>query len=328
MTETSGMGWRTARGGPVSQGLSLTDLSRVGEARRAADAIAVACGLDEEARSSLAIVTTEAATNLARHATDGVMYIRDLSAAGRVGVEIVAIDSGPGMHDVSQFATDGFSTGGTSGTGMGAMRRLASEFDVYSQPGKGTAIVARVFQSRSVPTPGLLRSGVICLPINGETVCGDGWRIAQDADRAIILLVDGLGHGPSAAEAADVAGERFMSLYGYSPLEILEGLHEALRSTRGAAVGVTEVRRVSGGAHVTLAGAGKHDPLTRDTGGLALAAVGERGRRAFACSGRGSSRSNGRHPDDSSSPPMASPPGGSSVTIPASSRWTRPSRHP
>ena len=156
------------------------------------------------------VVVTEAATNLARHARDGVILLRDTTSTGRPGVELLAVDAGPGMEDLSHLFTDGVSTGGTPGTGLGAMRRMAHELDLYSRPGQGTVLVARLFagtaaawdRGRRAP---LVDVGLVCTPVSPETVSGDGWCVIQGADRAAVLVVDGLGHGPSAAEAADVA---------------------------------------------------------------------------------------------------------------------------
>jgi anti-sigma regulatory factor (Ser/Thr protein kinase) len=251
------------------------DLSRVGEARRAADAVARSCGLDETVRGTLGIVVTEAATNLARHARDGYVLLRDTSANGRTGVEMLAVDRGPGMHDLARFFADGYSTGGTPGQGLGAMKRQADELDVYSVPGQGTVVMSRVF---APPSPvesarrPMLRVGVVCVPLAGETASGDGWCVEQQGDRAMVLLVDGLGHGPNAAEAADVAIASFRGAADRPPREVVAVMHEALRSTRGAAVAVAEVRRTDdGGARVTLCGVGNTvSAIVGERGPLAL----------------------------------------------------------
>ena len=61
------------------------------------------------------------------------------------GVEILALDKGPGIRDLERSLRDGYSTAGGAGTGLGAISRLSSEFDVYSPPGKGTALLARIW---------------------------------------------------------------------------------------------------------------------------------------------------------------------------------------
>lgn len=260
MTVDIGSTWRPARGGPASIVIPLGDQSRVGEARRAADAVARGCGLSEERRGVVGIVVTEAATNLATHSQGGYMLLRDSAANGRAGVEMLAVDRGPGMQHLEQFFADGFSTAGTLGHGLGAMRRQANELDVYSVAGQGTVVLARIFEDDSEKTghsvSALLDVGAVCVALEDETACGDGWCVIQDADRAAILLVDGLGHGPNAAQAADVAIERFKSVADRSPAETVAALHEALRATRGAAVAVAEVRREGSGARVNFCAVG------------------------------------------------------------------------
>ena len=251
-------GWRPARGGPISTRIQVDDLSRVGEARRAADAVARSCGLDEERRGVVGIVVTEAATNLARHARDGYMLLRDTSPNGRAGVEMLAVDRGPGMSDLSRFFADGYSTGTTPGQGMGAMRRQADLLDVYSVPGQGTVVLARIFGEPEAPAaPGIMLGvGAVCVPLEGETACGDGFCVMQARDRAVVLLVDGLGHGPNAAQATDVAVATFRTVSERAPAEIVTAVHESLRATRGAAIAVADVRRTNGGATVQFCAVG------------------------------------------------------------------------
>jgi anti-sigma regulatory factor (Ser/Thr protein kinase) len=247
-----------ARGGPVTERVVVEDLSQVGSARRSADAVARACRFDDTRRGIVGIVATEAATNLARHASAGVMLAQSTSRGGVPAVEVIAVDAGPGMNDPDVAFADGFSTGGTPGTGLGAIRRLSDELDLYTTPGQGTIVLARVFATPGQVDEGdaLVDVGVVCLPVGGETACGDGWAVVQTAERAVILLVDGLGHGASAAEAADVAIASFRTLVSRSPREIVTAMHEALRTTRGAALAVADVTVNADGATLRFCGVG------------------------------------------------------------------------
>jgi anti-sigma regulatory factor (Ser/Thr protein kinase) len=247
-----------ARGGPVTERIAVDDLTHVGAARRAADVVARADALDETRRGAVSLVATEASTNLARHARDGVLFVQSTAPIGMVGVELVAADKGPGMHDLERAFTDGYTTGGTPGTGLGAIRRQADELDIYSVPGQGTILAARVFavSERAAPRDQLLDVGAVCLPIDGETACGDGWAVVQSADRAVILLVDGLGHGPNAAVAADTALASFRAASGGTPAELVATLHQSLRATRGAALAVAEVTPAVDGATIRYCGVG------------------------------------------------------------------------
>jgi anti-sigma regulatory factor (Ser/Thr protein kinase) len=229
----------------------VTEPSQVGEARRAAAALAARLGFGEEEAGKVALVVTEAATNLVKHANAGVILLRPLEQGGTPGVEILALDKGPGMADVNRCLRDGFSSAGTPGTGLGAITRLAAFADIHSVPEKGTALLARLWSRPPAEAAGL-RVGAVCLPVSGEVVCGDAWAVAQDAGRALVLVADGLGHGPSAAAAAQEAVRVFRDNAGGAPAEILQAIHLALRSTRGAAAAVAAVDLAGG----TLAYAG------------------------------------------------------------------------
>ncbi|MEX5669839.1 ATP-binding protein, partial [Pseudomonas neuropathica] len=76
-------------------------------------------------------VATELASNILKHATRGELHLRVLPRASGVGIEILAVDRAQGF-DVHACLTDGFSTGGTQGIGLGAVSRQAEVFDVYA----------------------------------------------------------------------------------------------------------------------------------------------------------------------------------------------------
>lgn len=243
-------------GGPASLVLEVTDQSSVGEVRRSAAALAMHAGLGETERGALAVVATEATTNLVLHARGGLVVLRALGAPGAGGVELLALDKGPGIRDVSRAMTDGFSTGGTAGRGLGAIRRMASEFDLFSSTSAGTALMARVWSRAAVRSPGAARdsTGVICVPLGNDKACGDGWSITHSPGRMLAVVVDGLGHGPEAAQATDAALRVVRSDPERSPSRMIETAHEVLRATRGAAIAVADVRHGEG--HVRFAGIG------------------------------------------------------------------------
>src|SRR5690242_10815483 len=104
--------------------ITIDDSSQVGEARRAATAVATSVGLSETNAGKYAILATEAATNITKHAGHGELILRAITHGGASAVEVVAIDSGPGIGDIERAMTDGYSTVRSSGTGLGAMARL------------------------------------------------------------------------------------------------------------------------------------------------------------------------------------------------------------
>lgn len=224
--------------GALHAAFPMEEPSRVGEARRHAAQLAAACGFDEVEAGRLALVVTELATNLVKHARQGRLWL--MAQPARREVEVIAVDQGPGIADVERSLDDGFSTSGTSGTGLGAVGRLAQHFDLHSRSPDGTIVLARV-QVGDVPTSAASTcAGAVSLAAPGETVCGDGWAFAHEGDRAAVMVADGLGHGPDAAEAAAVALESFAEDPWSAPRDLLQRTHDALRRTRGAAVMVLQ----------------------------------------------------------------------------------------
>ena len=221
--------------------LPVTDISRVAEARRAATALAGRLGFSEAGVGNVALVVTEAATNLIKHATAGEILLYALRSGQIGGIEVLALDRGPGMTNVAKCLRDGYSTIGSPGTGLGAIRRLATSFDIHSAPGAGTMLLARLWSEPLPDRPPFLEVGAVSLPKPGEDVSGDEWAIAWFPERALILVADGLGHGPGAAEAAREAVYTFHEQAALTPAAIVEAIHSALRSTRGAAVAVAEI---------------------------------------------------------------------------------------
>lgn len=230
------------------QRLRVEDTSQVGEARRLAAAVCRGLGFDETFVGQLALVVTEMATNLLKHAAGGEILLRSVEWPDAPGIEILSLDRGPGISNLGESLRDGHSTAGSPGTGLGAIRRLSSLFDIYSASGKGTAVLSRIWKTPPPMPPDplpphTLTVGAVCLPVSGEEPCGDAWAVHQVRDRALIMVADGLGHGQDAAEAAAEAVRVFRKDATRGPGEIIHIMHSALKSTRGAAVAVAEVLR-------------------------------------------------------------------------------------
>lgn len=247
----------------VTAPMAVTEASQVAAARRAARDLAGRLRFDETAAERVALVVTEVATNLVKHAKDGQVV---LSGHGEPGarVDVLAIDRGPGMANVRQCFEDGYSTAGSPGTGLGAVARLSTRWDVYSQPGHGTVLAASVDRGPGGPA-GTLEIGAVSAARPGETVCGDAWAGEPHAGGAAVMVVDGLGHGPAAAEAATAAVESFRHNRARSPEAQLEAMHAALRPTRGAAAAVAQVDVE--GALVVFSGVGNIAAILHAPGG-------------------------------------------------------------
>jgi anti-sigma regulatory factor (Ser/Thr protein kinase) len=227
--------------------VDIDEQSQIGAARRAAVALGQAHHLGSEAVGRLAIIVTEAATNILMHAGRGFLVLRALAEGSAAGVEVLALDRGAGIFDVERAMRDGYSTTGTAGQGLGGIRRLADVFAIHSARGMGTALLARIGDRVARPLGVRAAShadddlGVVCVPLRGEAECGDAWRVILARQRISVLVVDGLGHGPEAATAAAAATATFAKVGSGSPETTLVALDAAMRETRGAALSVVVI---------------------------------------------------------------------------------------
>ncbi|MGH7908183.1 MAG: ATP-binding protein [Candidatus Binataceae bacterium] len=240
--------------------LRIDESSRTGEARRRAAMLARQLGFTGSDCGAAGIIAAEAATNLLRHAGGGEMIAQPIALSpGVPALELIALDRGPGMRDVSRCMTDGFSTAGTLGGGLGAIKRLSTFFDIYSAEGGGTALAACIAPNfaerpnRESPRGRALCFGGVSAPKPGEEFCGDSWTVRTFNHACQALIVDGLGHGFEANKAARAALETFNLSFG-SPAMIIKEIHESLRPTRGAVGAVAEIDYIH--AKVRFAGIG------------------------------------------------------------------------
>jgi anti-sigma regulatory factor (Ser/Thr protein kinase) len=217
---------------------TVADSSEIAAARRRASEMATRLGFDEIATGRLCLVVTEAATNILKHAGRGEILLRPVKSGARRGVEVLAIDSGPGMSNVAMNMVDGNSSTGTYGVGMGAMQRQADEFDLYSMPGKGCLLWLLVWDEAGFVDRRAWQVGAVSLPLPGETACGDQWIALERGDRMTLMVADGLGHGPQAEIAGLAAAAVVLDNPDIGAVEAIDLAHTALRGTRGAAVGV------------------------------------------------------------------------------------------
>jgi len=222
--------------------VEISEVSQVAQARRVATEQATSLGLDDQARGRAALVATELATNLIKHAGRGELLIGGFADGSGSGLELLSIDGGPGIADVGLALQDGVSSRGTPGNGLGAVRRQSDQFGVYSQPGKGTAVMARVLAGAPSSDSNGFRLGGVVVPLRAETVSGDAWEFAVAKDGPTLVAVDGSGHGFEANKAAVAALDAFRANLDFNCTRLMERIHAALAPTRGAAVAVARLR--------------------------------------------------------------------------------------
>jgi anti-sigma regulatory factor (Ser/Thr protein kinase) len=219
---------------------SVRDTSEVGEVRRTAAGLARRSGVAEDLVGRLALVATEMATNLLKHGGGGFVVVNRFADVGGSGLELLALDKGPGMADVARCLVDGFSTVGSPGTGLGAVVRNSDRYAIYSRPGLGTAVMAR-FATGEAASAGGPEFGAVVDAYPGESDCGDRWVAGNSRSGLTLLLVDGSGHGPLAAHAGETAARVFADNIEKECVPLVEVIHRALAPTRGAALAVARI---------------------------------------------------------------------------------------
>lgn len=230
--------------GHVTRVVALEESSQVGQARREALALAETAGFNETDAGRVALAAMELATNVLKHGHGGAMHLSLVQGRSHLGVELTAIDRGPGFV-LSQCLADGYSTGGTQGLGLGAIQRQAALLEAWSDR-RGTVVIARVYPQRRASDVDL-PYGALRLPMRHETACGDAWHLTVQGARIVVTLIDGLGHGISATEAAQ-AGVATAARVGVdSATRLIEQVHAGMSGTRGGAAAVARIDFASGG---------------------------------------------------------------------------------
>src|SRR5262249_9176978 len=204
-------------------------------------------GFNEVDAGRVALVTTELATNLIKHAPGGEILVGADEGEGDDGIQVIALDRGRGIANVQACLADGDSSAGTAGRGLGGVFRQCPFVDIAPWQGIGTAILARIDPGktkgmRAKPQPGF---GAVSVAKSGEDVCGDAWAIDQNGATTTLFVADGLGHGPNAAEAAAEAVRLFRGFPGHQVPTLPDYVHGGLRSPRGAAVSLARYDPVS-----------------------------------------------------------------------------------
>ena len=240
--------------------LTVHDQSQVSETRRRATEMAARQGFGDTDSGRVALVATELATNILKHGNGGEILVGTFGEGAESGIELIALDKGPGIANLAASLADGYSTAGTAGKGLGAVVRQSHFVDIASWPGNGTAVLARLKtghppqDSGDTSSSDTSRTGAVSVPKSGEEVCGDSWGVSVGPEETTLLVADGLGHGPDAAEAAVEAVRLFHRYNGHRTPVLLEYIHGGLRATRGAAVSVARFQPASG--KIVYAGVG------------------------------------------------------------------------
>ncbi len=197
--------------------------------------LAASIGFSARECDEIVVATTELASNLSKHARGGSLDLSEASAAGRPGICIESQDSGPGISDLEQALTDGYSTAGSLGIGLGAVNRLMDDLELRSMAACGAHLVChRWLRSNLSPAPQpWLEFGAASRALRHERENGDAFLVCQWAGHALAAVIDGLGHGQFAQRAALTARRYVEQHFDLPLLDLFRGAGRACRATRG-----------------------------------------------------------------------------------------------
>jgi len=98
-------------------------------------------GFDTIMQSRMATSISELARNIFLYAGKGTITISPVEREGAIGLQVTAVDHGPGIPDIRKALEDGFTTSGALGAGLPGVRRMMDEFDIQSTLGEGTRVM-------------------------------------------------------------------------------------------------------------------------------------------------------------------------------------------
>ncbi len=228
---------------PSAQVIAVSHAADVAAARFAARQLAEAVGIDPQGCEEVALAAGELASNLVKHAGGGQIVIATLSTPERQGLQLESVDNGPGIINIHQALTDGYSTTGSLGIGLGAVNRLMDEFEIEPRSGPGMRIVSRKWARNLSPKllPCPFEVGVATRPKPGYEQNGDDFVVKHSASTLLVGVIDGLGHGEPAHLAA-VAARNFVEAHCEQSLDALfRGSGYACQGTRGCVMALARL---------------------------------------------------------------------------------------
>jgi anti-sigma regulatory factor (Ser/Thr protein kinase) len=203
--------------------------------------IAGTVGFAARRLAEIEIIVAEITSNLVKHTSAGGEILIKSITGDNPGIELISIDAGPGMESVLKMMEDGVSSTNTMGQGLGAIRRLSDDFEIYSLKDWGTILLSRIYIDTPVLTkkkPAEVRVLMVCK--EGESVCGDNYHCSMTKSNQLkLILTDGLGHGKAAALAADESIHSFLENSLVPPNEQIRRIHLDIKSTRGAVINIS-----------------------------------------------------------------------------------------
>ena len=226
------------RWGVGPDAIPVRDAASVSLVRERVRQYAASVALPEVQGAALVNVASELAHNQRAHAVRGFVEVQETLRGGDCGLEVVAVDAGPSIRDVAR-ALEGRSADGSSlGVGLAAVLELADEVDIDVRLAEGTCVRARKFARTETRR---LRVGVYGRACEGELTSGDDAAFVRTASGLVVAVVDGLGHGEAAREAAERARDVLLAMPELEPAALLARIDAELARTRGAVMTIARI---------------------------------------------------------------------------------------
>jgi serine/threonine-protein kinase RsbT len=124
----------------TTESFPLNSSEDIVTARQAVRRQAVSMGLGLVDQTKFVTAASELARNTLDYGGGGTVLIEVVENGRRPGLRVTFEDQGPGIPDIARALTDGYTSGSGMGLGLGGAKRLSSEFDIWSEPGKGTRV--------------------------------------------------------------------------------------------------------------------------------------------------------------------------------------------
>lgn len=217
----------------------VVEVTAAAEVHRASDCardFSSGLGFSSAESEEIALVVTELASNLIKHARGGRITVKSIKEETRIGIQIESEDNGPGIPDVERALTDGYSTTGSLGTGLGTVNRLVDELEFRAHPHPpGLHVICqrwlrpstKRFKVRELEFGAATRSCRM-LPDNGDAIILRQWD-----GHALTGVIDGLGHGQFAKKAAQTARQYIEQHFDQPLAALFRGVGRTCRATRG-----------------------------------------------------------------------------------------------
>lgn len=125
---------------PTTDSLAVSESDQIASVRHVVRDWAVHLGFSLVDQTKMVTAASELGRNMVIHGGGGTVRIETPEIDGRRGLRLIFEDRGPGIPDIERALQDGFTTGNGLGLGLGGAKRLSNDFEIASEPGKGTRV--------------------------------------------------------------------------------------------------------------------------------------------------------------------------------------------